>query len=160
MLEFKAARIGLDDWVVTADFSIAAGTSTAIIGPSGAGKSTLLSAVAGFLEPDQGQILWNGQEISGLAPADRPVTLLFQEHNLFSHLSVARNVGLGLRPDLKIGLAGWERVENALSEVGLAGYGNRMPGQMSGGQRQRVALARALLRERPVLMLDEPASRP
>ena len=73
------------------------------------------------------------------------MTLLFQEHNLFAHLSAAQNVGLGLRPDLRLGRDGWARVEAALAEVGLDGMGARRPGQLSGGQRQRVALARALL---------------
>ena len=96
------------------------------------------------MAPARGRVLWEGRDITGLAPAERPVTLLFQEHNLFAHLTAAQNVGLGLRPDLRLGREGWERVEAALAEVGLAGMGARRPGQLSGGQRQRVALARAL----------------
>jgi thiamine transport system ATP-binding protein len=84
------------------------------------------------------------------------VTLLFQEHNLFAHLTAAQNVGLGLRPNLRLSREERDAVAAALAEVGLAGLGARLPGQLSGGQRQRVALARALLRNRPVLMLDEP----
>jgi thiamine transport system ATP-binding protein len=156
MLSLEAVEIRQQDWRLTADIALEAGTSTALIGPSGAGKSTLLNAIAGFIDPAAGRILWDGRDITGLRPEDRPVTLLFQEHNLFAHLSAAQNVGLGLRPDLKLGSEGWGRVEAALGEVGLAGYGPRRPGQLSGGQRQRVALARALLRDRPVLMLDEP----
>jgi thiamine transport system ATP-binding protein len=156
MLTLEAVEIRQQDWRLTADISLAAGSSTALIGPSGAGKSTLLNVVAGFIAPTAGRILWDGRDLTGLPPAERPVTLLFQEHNLFAHLSAAQNVGLGLRPDLKLGPEGWERVEAALDEVGLTGLGPRRPGQLSGGQRQRVALARALLRDRPVLMLDEP----
>src|SRR5690606_34790593 len=78
------------------------------------------------------------------------------EHNLFAHLTAAANVGLGLRPDLRLDRAGWGRVEAALADVGLEGLGARRPGQLSGGQRQRVALARALLRDRPLLLMDEP----
>ncbi len=156
MLRLENLEIAQESWRLTADLALPAGSSTAVIGPSGAGKSTILNAIAGFIEPARGRILWNGAEITGLAPAERPVTLLFQEHNLFAHLTAARNVGLGLRPDLRLGRDGWARVEDALAEVGLAGMGARMPARLSGGERGRVALARALLRARPILMLDEP----
>jgi thiamine transport system ATP-binding protein len=94
--------------------------------------------------------------MSGVPPAHRPVDMLFQEHNLFPHLSAAANVGLGIRPDLKLTAADRERVSAALARVGLAGFESRLPGQMSGGERQRTAIARCLLRRRPVLLLDEP----
>ncbi len=156
MLRFENVAIAQDDWRMNADFELPAGSSTALIGPSGAGKSTLLNALAGFLAPVSGRILWSGADITPLPPAKRPVTLLFQEHNLFSHLTAARNVGLGLRPDLKLDADGRERVAAALATVGLDGLGARRPAQLSGGQRSRVALARALLRDRPLLLLDEP----
>jgi thiamine transport system ATP-binding protein len=155
MLELEDVEIVQDDWRMTADLAIAAGTATALMGPSGSGKSTLLSAIAGFLTPARGRILWAGRDLTPLAPAERPVTLLFQEHNLFAHLSAAQNVGLGVRPDLRLDRSGWQRVEGALAAVGLEGLGARRPAQLSGGQRQRVALARALLRARPLLLLDE-----
>ncbi len=148
--------VDIDGWTLAADLALAPGSATAVVGPSGSGKSTLLSLVAGFLAPDRGRVLWQGRDLTPLPPAARPATLLFQEHNLFSHLTVARNVGLGLRPDLRLGREGWEQVEAALAEVGLAGLGKRRPAELSGGQRSRVALARALLRRRPLLMLDEP----
>lgn len=156
MLTFENVEIAQDDWRMSADFELPAGSSTALIGPSGAGKSTLLNALAGFLAPTSGRILWNGADITPSPPAERPVTLLFQEHNLFAHLTAARNVGLGLRPDLRLDAAGWSRVTEALATVGLDGLGERRPAQLSGGQRSRVALARALLRARPLLLLDEP----
>jgi thiamine transport system ATP-binding protein len=156
MLALEAVEIVQDDWSMTADFTLERGSTTALIGPSGSGKSTLLAAIAGFIAPERGRILWDGREITGLAPAERPLTLLFQEHNLFAHLTVAANVGLGLRPDLRLDVPGWARVESALDAVGLAGFGKRRPGQLSGGERQRVALARALLRDRPLLLMDEP----
>lgn len=155
-LRLERVEIAQDDWRLSADIELARGSATAVIGPSGAGKSTLLAAIAGFLDPARGSISWDGRDLTPLPPAERPVTLLFQEHNLFPQLSAARNVGLGLRPDLRLDRAGWERVDAALAAVGLAGLGARMPAELSGGERQRVALARALLRDRPVLMLDEP----
>ena len=91
---------------MTADLALEAGSATALIGPSGSGKSTLLNAIAGFIAPARGRILWDGRDITGLAPAERPVTLLFQEHNLFAHLTAAQNVGLGLRPDLRLDRGG------------------------------------------------------
>jgi thiamine transport system ATP-binding protein len=156
MLRLERVEIVQADWRLTADLAVEAGSATALIGPSGAGKSTILAAIAGFVTPARGRILWAGRDITALPPADRPVTLLFQEHNLFAHLTAARNVGLGLRPDLRLDRAGWARVEAALAAVGLAGLGARRPAELSGGERQRVALARALLRARPLLLLDEP----
>ncbi len=146
--------IRLGEFTLSADFTIPNGI-TAVIGPSGGGKSTLLLTVAGFIDPVEGAVRFDGQ--SAVAnPGDRPVTMLFQEHNLFPHMTVAANVGLGLRPDLKLSSAEHQQVEAALTEVDLAGLGLRYPADLSGGQRQRVALARALLRDRPVLLLDEP----
>ncbi|MFO1209120.1 MAG: ATP-binding cassette domain-containing protein [Amaricoccus sp.] len=156
MLTLDALAIVQGDWRLDADLALAPGTTTAVIGPSGSGKSTLLAAIAGFVDPAAGRILWDGRDITRLAPAERPLTLLFQEHNLFAHLTAAQNVGLGLRPDLRLDRPGWARVESALAAVGLAGFGPRRPAQLSGGERQRVALARALLRHRPLLLLDEP----
>ena len=156
MLRLDDVVLAYADWRLTADFTLAAGSATAVIGPSGGGKSTLLAALAGFEPVVRGRLLWQDRDITGLAPAERPMTLLFQEHNLFAHLSAAQNVGLGLRPDLRLDRAGWDRVEAALAEVGLGGLGPRRPEALSGGERQRVALARALLRARPILMLDEP----
>jgi thiamine transport system ATP-binding protein len=158
MLALEGVVITYEDWRLTADFTIAAGSSTAIIGPSGAGKSTLLDTIAGFIEPAEGRVLWEGRDLTRLSPAARPVTLLFQDHNLFAHLSVGRNVGLGLRPDLRLSAAERARVAAALAETGLDGKEGRRPGELSGGERSRVALARALLRNRPILLLDEPFS--
>jgi thiamine transport system ATP-binding protein len=156
VLQLERLTIAQDDWRMRADLAIEAGSAVAVIGPSGAGKSTLLAAIAGFLEPVAGRILWQGRDITRLPPSERPVTLLFQEHNLFAHLSVEKNVGLGLRPDLRLDRAQRAAVAEALDAVGLAGYGGRLPRELSGGQRSRVALARALLRARPLLLLDEP----
>lgn len=155
-VHFDGCLLRRSDFTLRADFTLAAGRAHAVIGPSGGGKSTLLLALAGFVRPVSGRIRIGGVDVTDLPPAERPLTLLFQDNNLFPHLDVAANVGLGLRPDLRLGEADIERVNEALVSVGLAGLGTRLPGELSGGQQQRVALARAVLRRRPVLALDEP----
>jgi thiamine transport system ATP-binding protein len=156
MLALEGVVVERDGWRFTADLAVEAGAAVAVVGPSGGGKSTLLGVVAGFVPVAAGRVTWEGRDLGPLPPAGRPVTLVFQEHNLFPHLSVGQNVGLGLHPGLRLTRADREAVERALGAVGLAGYGGRRPGELSGGERSRVALARALLRERPLLLLDEP----
>jgi thiamine transport system ATP-binding protein len=131
-------------------------TITAVIGPSGSGKSTLLNLVAGFETPASGRVLVGGQDITALPPAGRPVSMMFQENNLFAHLDVGKNVGLGRSPSLRLTAADRSAVSEALERTGLAGKEHRLPRELSGGERQRVALARILVRNRPVLLLDEP----
>jgi len=137
------------------DLSVAGGERLAIMGPIGSGKSTLLSLVAGFETPSGGSISIGGRDVTSLAPASRPVSMVFQENNLFAHLDVSANVGLGRSPALKLTAADRAAVEDALARVGLAGKSARLPRELSGGERQRVALARVLVRNRPVLLLDE-----
>lgn len=156
MLALEGLSLRQGAFTLTADFTLPAGARTAIIGPSGAGKSTLLAAIAGFLAPERGRILWQGREITALPPGQRPLSILFQDQNLFPHLTVAQNLGLGLRPDLRLGPSERAAVDRVLDRVGLAGLGTRRPAELSGGQQGRVALARALLRARPLLLLDEP----
>ncbi|WP_420343064.1 ATP-binding cassette domain-containing protein [Paenirhodobacter sp.] len=139
-----------------ADLRVATGARVALIGPSGAGKTTLLSAIAGFLAPARGRILWNGADITALPPGARPLSILFQDQNLFPHLTVAQNLGLGLSPALRLSAADRARIGAVLARVGLEGLEARRPAALSGGQQSRVALARALLRARPLLLLDEP----
>lgn len=138
------------------DVGVAAGEIAALLGPSGSGKSTLLNLVAGFEQPDSGRILIGGDDVTGLPPSRRPVSMVFQENNLFAHLSVESNVGLGLSPSLRLQPADRAAIAAALARTGLAGKEKRLPRELSGGERQRVALARALVRDRPVLLLDEP----
>ncbi len=135
--------------------AVAAGAFVILFGPSGAGKSTLLNLIAGFEAPVSGRLSLFGRDVLGTAPAARPVTTLFQDHNLFPHLTAAQNVALGLHPG-RLNQAEAARVAEALAHVGLAGLDARRPAQLSGGERQRVALARSLVRDRPILLLDEP----
>ncbi|QWA10146.1 thiamine ABC transporter ATP-binding protein ThiQ [Sodalis ligni] len=140
------------------DLRLAAGEKVAVLGPSGAGKSTLLNLIAGFLSPDCGRIALNGEDHSNTPPDRRPVSMLFQENNLFAHLTVADNIGLGLHPGLRLTAEQRDRVQGVALQVGLEDLLQRLPGQLSGGQRQRAALARCLVRDRPILLLDEPFS--
>jgi thiamine transport system ATP-binding protein len=129
---------------------------TAIMGPSGSGKSTLLNLVAGFETPQSGRVLIGGADVSAEPPSARPVSMVFQENNLFAHLSVEQNVGLGRSPSLRLTEVDRAAIAEALARTGLAGKERRLPRELSGGERQRVALARVLVRDRPVLLLDEP----
>lgn len=138
------------------DVAFAAAEITAIMGPSGSGKSTLLNLVAGFETPRSGRVLIGGADVGGAPPAARPVSMVFQENNLFAHLSVEQNVGLGRSPSLRLTGADRAAIADALVRTGLAGKEQRLPRELSGGERQRVALARVLVRDRPVLLLDEP----
>ena len=156
MLRLERLVLAQDGFRLTADWAAEQGTKLAVIGPSGAGKSTLLSAIAGFVAPESGRLLWQGQDLACLAPGARPLTILFQDQNLFPHLTLAQNLGLGLRPDLRLSAEERRRIEQVMERVGLAGLAARKPGQVSGGQIGRAALARALLRARPMLLLDEP----
>jgi thiamine transport system ATP-binding protein len=127
----------------------------AVTGPSGSGKSTLFHLAAGFEAPKSGRILLNGEDVTGLPPGKRPLTYIFQDHNLFAHLDVFTNIALGISPSLSLSLSDRARITQALSDVGLGGFESRMTQALSGGERQRVAFARALVRRRPFLLLDE-----
>ena len=156
MLTLDDLHLRQGDFRLSANLTVPKGARIALIGPSGAGKTTLLAAIAGFLAPDRGRILWAGTDITALSPGDRPLSILFQDQNLFPHLSVTQNLGLGLDPKLRLSAPDRARIETALADVGLTGLGARRPAELSGGQQSRVALARSLLRARPLLLLDEP----
>lgn len=156
MLILEKMKIEQGGFKFSADLSIPAGGTTAIIGPSGGGKSTMLGAIAGFIPLQSGRLIWKGGDLTSLAPGERPVSVVFQDNNLFPHFDAFHNVAVGLRPSLRLTLQEKEMVSAALIRVGLAGLEARKPAALSGGQQSRVALARVLVRNRPLLLLDEP----
>ncbi len=156
MLRLDAVQIVQGSFGLRADFQVPTGAKVALIGPSGAGKSTLLLAIAGFIAPRAGRVLWDGHDLAELTPAARPVAMLFQDQNLFPHLTIAQNLGLALAPNLRLSPGQTAQVEAVLDRLGLAGLGNRRPAALSGGQMGRASLGRVLLQNRPVLLLDEP----
>ncbi|WP_323943860.1 thiamine ABC transporter ATP-binding protein [Aeromonas caviae] len=158
MLVIEELVTSYPDWQVTFSATLPKGEITALIGPSGAGKSTLLGMIAGFVPVESGTLTFDGQDLLSLGPAERPVTTLFQDHNLFLHLSVFDNIAIGLHPGLRLNPAQKRLVQEASDKVGLGEMLTRLPEQLSGGQQQRVGLARALVRGRPLLLLDEPFS--
>ncbi|MXQ71112.1 MULTISPECIES: thiamine ABC transporter ATP-binding protein [Aeromonas] len=158
MLVIEELVTSYPDWRVTFSATLPKGEITALIGPSGAGKSTLLGMIAGFVPVESGTLTFDGQDLLSLGPAERPVTTLFQDHNLFLHLSVFDNIAIGLHPGLRLNPAQKRLVQEAADKVGLGEMLTRLPEQLSGGQQQRVGLARALVRGRPLLLLDEPFS--
>ncbi len=138
------------------DLHIKSENFVAVLGASGAGKSTLLSIIAGFEDLERGKLCLDGAEMQNIPPAKRPVSMIFQDNNVFPHLNVWDNVALGISPSLKLNEAQKAQVDGALVRVGLSQYAARKPGNISGGERQRVALARVLVRKRKILLLDEP----
>ena len=158
MIRLDNVFLADDALPMTFDLQVAAGERIAIVGPSGAGKSTLLNLIAGFVLPTQGNIWLNGENHTRSAPYERPVSMLFQENNLFPHLTVQQNLALGLKTSLKLTALEQDQIERVADAVGLTSFLSRLPNSLSGGQKQRVALARCLLRDKPILLLDEPFS--
>ena len=158
MIRLDNVFLADDTLPMTFDLQVAAGERIAIVGPSGAGKSTLLNLIAGFVLPTRGEVWLNGENHTQSAPYERPVSMLFQENNLFPHLTVQQNLALGLKTSLKLTALEQDQIERVADAVGLTSFLSRLPNSLSGGQKQRVALARCLLRDKPILLLDEPFS--
>ncbi len=147
------------DWPGTPmlfNLAVRQGSLTAVTGPSGSGKSTLLNLIAGFETANSGEIFLENKHVTNEAIRDRPVSFLFQDNNLFEHLNVVTNVGLGIGPRIRMSASEKQRIVEAIERVGLSGKEKRLPSELSGGERQRVAFARVLVQNRPVLLLDEP----
>ncbi len=136
--------------------SVQAGEIVAMVGQSGSGKSTLLDLIAGFLNASSGSIELGDIDLTHIGVEKRPITILFQNHNLFEHLSVQKNILLGVSKVLKDNIEDVNKVQEILREVGLEKYKHTLASSLSGGQQQRVALARVLIRQEPILLLDEP----
>lgn len=156
MLRLEDIRVRQGNFTLSVTLNIPKGARVALMGASGSGKSTLLSTLSGFLWPDAGRIHMDGTDVTTAPVATRPISILFQDGNLFPHLTVFDNIALGLSPSLKLSAEDRARVAEALSKVDLNGMAKRMPSELSGGQQSRVALARMLLRDKAIALLDEP----
>ena len=156
MLTFDNLEIAQGDFRLTANFAVQPGGIIAVMGPSGAGKSTLLNAVAGFTPVTGGRIAWGQTDLGPLSPQSRPIAMLFQDQNLFPHLTAFENAALALTPRRRLTTDQQAQVNAALARVDLAGFEGRKPGALSGGQQSRVALARVMLQGKPLVLLDEP----
>lgn len=156
MLELEDLLIRLGTFELRASMTLREGRRYAVIGPSGAGKSSLLNAICGFLPVAGGSVRVKGRDITADPPGQRPMTMLFQDNNLFPHLTLRQNVGLGLRPNLRLTPEDEERVAAALARVQLGSHAEKLPAALSGGQQSRAALARVLVQARPWVLLDEP----
>jgi thiamine transport system ATP-binding protein len=156
MLQLDDLRLTQGAFTLEANLSVPRGGRLAVMGASGSGKTTLLSLIAGFVTPDRGRILMGGTDVTASPVDRRPLSILFQDSNLFPHLSVFDNVALALSTRLTLSEAQHGQVRDSLSKVGLDGMAETLPARLSGGQQSRVALARMLLRDKPLALFDEP----
>ncbi|MGY8869570.1 MAG: ATP-binding cassette domain-containing protein [Pseudomonadales bacterium] len=151
MLNIHNLLLELDGWPLRYNMQIETGEIVAIQGVSGVGKTTLLNLIGGYQTPDSGNIEWNQKTLNRLPVEERPVSILFQDHNLFEHISVMENLCLGFK-----GQAPLAAIKNATNYLEVSQHLNKKPATLSGGQRQRIALIRTLLRPEPIVLLDEP----
>lgn len=156
MLRLEDVHVRQGNFDLSLSLDIPKGARVALMGASGSGKSTVLSLVAGFTWPVSGTVWIDDVDVSRATVAKHPISILFQDGNLFPHLTVFQNVALGIEPSLKLNAEDQARVGEALDKVGLDGFSARKPAELSGGQQSRVALARMLLQDRPLVLLDEP----
>ncbi|ARC54291.1 thiamine ABC transporter ATP-binding protein [Candidatus Riesia pediculicola] len=140
------------------NFQVEKGEKVSILGPNGSGKSTLLNLIAGFFRPNKGKILINNFDYTYSSPSFRPISIVFQNNNLFSHLTVLQNISLGVSCNLRLSVKNKRIVDEIIDIIDLNEQKNKFPNQISGGQKQLVALARCLIRKKPIMLLDEPFS--
>jgi thiamine transport system ATP-binding protein len=155
-VSLENVRFGYDEAKVHFDLAVPAGSFVAVSGPSGSGKTTMLNLIAGFETPQTGVIRIGGSDVTAVPVSRRRVSFLFQEHNLFSHLNVHDNIGLGVSPALRLSASDKDKIGASLDRLGMADKARRLPHELSGGERQRAALARVLAQDNPVLLMDEP----
>lgn len=158
MIKFSQVNYHYQQQSFDFNFEVQQGSVVAILGPSGAGKSTLLNLLAGFIAPTQGDIRINQVSIVDKTPHQRPLSILFQNNNLFTHLSAHDNIALGLHPGLRLNTQQKQRLQTVSEQVEVDTLLTRLPEQLSGGQQQRIALARCFVQSKPILLLDEPFS--
>ena len=147
-----------DSFTLSAQFLLEKSGVISVIGPSGAGKSSLLNAIAGYSKITDGHISWKEIPIHMTEASARPIATLFQDNNLFPHLTIQRNLALAITQWPWLSSKHKTIVQKALNSIGLSGFEDRLPSKLSGGERSRAALARVLLQDRPILLLDEPFS--
>lgn len=147
-----------DSFTLSAQFLLEKSGVISVIGPSGAGKSSLLNAIAGYSKITDGYISWKETPIHMTEASARPIATLFQDNNLFPHLTIQRNLALAITQWPWLSSKHKTIVQKALNSIGLSGFEDRLPSKLSGGERSRAALARVLLQDRPILLLDEPFS--
>lgn len=158
MLEVKGLSAKRDNTSFQWSFEVEPSSLVAVVGESGVGKSTLISTLLGFHPQESGEIRWLGKDIAHQSVADRPFGVLFQQNNLFEHLTVFQNMAFGLDANAKLSSNQKKQLEQAAERFGLGSYLKKRASDLSGGQQQRVALARVFLQNKPVLLLDEPFS--
>lgn len=157
-IEFNEVNYQTNSFSLDLQLNINKGDIVTIIGPSGSGKSTILNLIAGFLTPKSGDIFLFDQKVNSVPPNKRNVSILFQENNLFTHLTVFQNLALGVTPNLKVDKLKSDKIYSIAKKLDIFELLPRYPDSLSGGQKQRVAIGRCLLQNRSILLLDEPFS--
>ena len=155
MIRFEDVIVQIGDFQLTVNMTVPKGFTT-VIGQSGAGKSTLLSLLSGHRELTSGKIFVDGTRVDLLPPFQRPCSTIFQEFNLFPHLTISQNLNLVCGKSFFVSDISREKIKRVLEKVGIVELIDRLPSEISGGQQSRAALARVLLQDNPILLLDEP----